>query len=303
MSILLAFGACIVAALLLVAVEVACAVLQVEVRPSYLLRLVARNTGWLFGLVGEFLAKIADVFSAFRRLVLFLHELFFRWIPVELVRQALRDLSTAIRDLLTAPMELFYGVGRGLMAATLPLVATTTFLVGSILSLVIWETTTMIMGWGFLRPSTFLATGVIGLRSAAYGTGFFFMSMVTDTWGWIARVVSRIINIPFPLVKKALDALFHSTQNITSVPEDFRHGIRDVAPTWVDSIHVSWAAQVVMVLIVVWVISKSLVYIVSLIFGGASAVPGGGDRGAEEQDDAPADAEARPRRRTVGTHA
>ena len=305
MIVLITFGIWVCTAMLFVVAEVLCAMMQLEIRPSYMLRLAARNMGWFFGIVGEFLGRIADVTSAFRRLVILIHDLFFQWIPVELVRQALRDLSAATRALVTTPMEFFYGIGRGLMAATLPLIATATFAVGSLVFLVIWETTTMVLDWQLLRPSTLMAIAVVSIRSASYGTGFFITAVITDLWGLIARGVSYITSIPFPTIRKAIDDMLKSTQNITFIPGDLRLGARAVVPTWPDNGYFTFIAQGIFVSGLLWIGYLIFRRLAPLVFDMTDS-PATEERvnDGEALPELPVPAVAdRPRRRQAGAHA
>jgi hypothetical protein len=288
MSILALVAALVATALALVFVEVFAVVRQWSYRPSVLLRRLASALRHVFGRVGETLARLADVVSFFRHLVLLVRDLFFRFVPVEVVLQALRDLSEATGAVLKTPMEFFAGVYRGLVAAAMPLVATTTFFVASMVGVIVWETVTMLGGWEGARLSTWLAAAVAWMRTVAWSLGYGVTSLFTDLWGLLGRIVARLIAVPFPRVKEALEALLHSTHNVTLVLGDVRVGTLDaLPPTWRDNAWLGFGAQVALVLVGLYVGYRLLVWAVTKFMVGSEAPAPAAVADGDEDDDHP----------------
>lgn len=219
-------------ALVLVAIEVGCAVARVAWRPSVLLRALAAHLGFLLGQVGELLGRLADVFQAFKHLVLFLRRIFFAWIPVELVKQAMRDLRDSTRDLLSTPAEFVWGIVRGLGKSAVPFVATFTFAVFFVVAVVLWEAIALMWDWRKLRLSVWIMAAVEGIRTAAWALGYALTAAVTDTYNLLARLVSTLLAIPLPMAREAVASLANSTRNITQVPHDIERGVLEALPVF-----------------------------------------------------------------------
>jgi hypothetical protein len=235
MSLLAILGWLLLSCLVLVFVEVACAMGQATWKPSVVLMVVATFLyNCALGL-GRLLAHLSDVFSFFRRIVFWIRDVFFRFVPIDVILTALHDLQKPIHILVRVPLAFGRGVLEGLMEATVPIIASGTFLVGTLFFLVLWESLAIMFDHKVWRLSVLIAGLISALRDAASALGFYAVTFVVDIGTFVVDWLSRIFYIPLPIAKRALSSLYDSTANVTYVPTDFARGVKEGFALFQDS--------------------------------------------------------------------
>jgi len=167
MVLLALIGGVIATGILLFVLEVVCILRQAPHRPSTVLRTAAKvgydGLHWLGHLLGIFF----DLFGFVRRLLLKLRELFFKWIPKEVIIQAHADLKQSLGDLLAVPAGFFRGLWASILAATVPLVSGALAAVVFGIVPLLWEVVGLVRGWTW-RPVLLLFAAALRIYNLFY---------------------------------------------------------------------------------------------------------------------------------------
>lgn len=190
MVLLAIIGGIIAAGILLFVIEVVCVLRQAPHRPSTVLRTAAKlgydGLHWLGHLLGIFF----DLFGFVRRLLLKLRELFFKWIPKEVILQAHADLKQSYGDVLAVPAGFFRGLWASIMAATVPLVSGALAVVVLGVVPLLWEVIGLVRGWTW-RPIALLLGLGFRVFDFFYSLGEFVASLahLKQLAAWILELV------------------------------------------------------------------------------------------------------------------
>jgi len=178
-----------------VIIEAICIVGKTERKPSTVILVVAdmlRTKAFYY--LAYVPALMADVFGFFRKVVFWIRDTFFGWIPKEALLEAMRNLRRAMAALLKSPLGLLEGLWAALAQSTLPLLSSLFFLVGTGVTVLSWEAIFFYYGIRW-RPSALLTWVGLSLYNVFYTSvasvyhlthiGGMIKAIVRYCFGWI----------------------------------------------------------------------------------------------------------------------
>ncbi len=119
--------------------EVALAVQKFETRPSTWLAAGVQRMHDGVWYAGYVLGMAADVLGFVRRFAIMIRDVFFDWIPREIIEKALTDFKQLFYQTVTVPTAFFKGLYEAICLAASPLFASTVFTFGAVACVVTLE--------------------------------------------------------------------------------------------------------------------------------------------------------------------
>lgn len=213
-------------------VEVAMIMNKSEKRPSTGLAYIGRQLYAGFAHLATFLSILADVFGFVRRFVLWVRSIFFKWIPREIILQALHDLGKALGQVLQSPKGFFVGLWKGVKDATLPWLTGLFLFLMFVVAPLFWEVALLLLG-SVYRPSTFLFwIGGLLKHKVFYPLGYL-ISSLKDLPTFLKAVVGPIFQLLFGWIPtEAIDESVHNLANATWNVSMSGKGFVDGLGTW-----------------------------------------------------------------------
>ena len=157
-----------------------------------------------------------------RRFVLKLRDLFFQWIPREIIVEALSNIKAGLGSLLGALLGFVWGLWDAISDSTLPYVTVVLLVIAPVLGALIWEVLAMVYAWSW-SPSALLIWTAIAGYAIGKGCCEFIISLLHIKTIAGAILAAILGFVPTELIGQAWDNLWTLTWNaLTSIPTGFK---------------------------------------------------------------------------------
>jgi len=203
---------------LLYVLEVALLLKGVTVRPSTVLAAFAGHARSLLGRVVYVLGLVTDLARFIKEALLLLRDLFFRFVPREIILQAWRDLGAAFGALARVPLGAWDGFTRALGAVSMPWLTVILAVLATAVAPVVAELVAMSLGWDALRLTGFTHTAAAWLFAVGQEVGYALHYFV-DLRDLAVRVVSFLFGwLPVKTLRQATNAVYDGLWAVVTAP-------------------------------------------------------------------------------------
>jgi len=222
------------------------AIMRHSTRPSAHLKTFG---AWAYRMAegaAAFLGIFLDLFGGLRRLVHWVRDTFFRFIPKEVIEEAWRELKAGVKEIGKAPWGFVVGLYNSVRAAALPWLSGFFLFVALVVSPTAWEVALRLLGVERWLPSVLLVRLATWLYDAFFGLGGILVGL-KDLKRLAIVIVSRLFGwVPIALITNSTNAVWDGAGQVLASPRGFYEGIR----SWAGDSSINGSIAVVLVLVV-----------------------------------------------------
>jgi hypothetical protein len=198
-------------------------------RPSTMLLAFATGSRELLAAFNKRLIWLFDLLHFIHNAVVWVRDVFFKWVPREVIEQALRDLGRAWRATLRIPIGIFDGIYEGMLTVKSQLLAGSLFTVLCALSPGLLEVSLLAAG-AETRPSTVCIRIGIWLYELAFAV-FNLVYYLGDFFEFVARISKLFFaSLPIEVIRNATKAVYaNGWTMVSAAPRGALGGLANIS--------------------------------------------------------------------------